>query len=530
MSPAATHQPPAHGNSLVENRFLTASDPETPPAILSMLAAERGDDDALCEALALNPNTPLPDLFELWIRKPLAALENPILTFLTLQNGKVLHQIVPGRIQHALYVALRSAGRDAELNEHLPVKARLKWFNTQEPGTEFYHRCPEPEPLQAPTSNGDYERRKREDAFTQRLFTYLANDPSPRVRKDMVSKIPTHTLGGYRTEPRADIRLLHAKRVSENHGGRSLVEQRVLEELRDTLSKDAEESVRGCIAEGSALENPIFERLARDPSLRVREQLAGRKVPNDTRLCVEAWKTLAETNTETARLVALNHACPFSLRLKLTEHPDLKVRKNAWSVIVFRNGKRQTLLLQRVEQILDRPHKHPELRTIAANKTIPPALAARLAKEKDPLPRIVAANPQLLENERRRLLSEGDHRAARTALEHATGNEILWEALRHPSPGVRAALVRKKGVHASRIRFLLAKDTSADVRRFLVSHLVDAKNLDESERKVVRPQIELVLASATPMEKQGLLYLRPLRKLLALWKARDSLNPLNANS
>jgi hypothetical protein len=76
----------------------------------------------------------------------------------------------------------------------------------------------------------------------------------------------------------------------------------------------------------------------------------------------------------------------------------------------------------------------------------------------------------------------------------------------------------------------LAKDKSVDVRHFLVSHLVDAKNLDETERKVVRPQIELVLSSANPMEKQGLLYIRPLRKLLALWKTRDSLNALNATS
>jgi len=529
MSLTATHQPPSHRKSLEENRLLTAADPETPPAILSMIAAEY-EDESLCEALALNPNTPLPDLFDLWIRKPLAALENPLLTFITLQNGKVLHQIVPGRVQHALYVALRSAGRESELNEHLPVKARLKWFNTREPGTESYHRCPEPVPLQAPPNGADYARRKREDAFAQLLFGYLANDPSQDVRKDMVSKVPTHALGGYRSEPRADIRLLHAQRVSENHGGRSFIEQQVLEQLRDTLSKDPEESVRACIAEGSALENPIFQRLARDPSLRVREELAGRKVRNDTRLCVEAWHTLAETNLEIARLVALNHACPFSLRLKLTDHPDLKVRKNAWSLIVFRNKKKQPLLLQRIEQLLKHPHKHPELRTIAANKTIPPALAARFAQEKDTLPRIVAANPQLLENERRRLLSASDHKAARTALEHATGNEILWEALRHPSPAVRAALVRKKGRHASRIRFLLTQDKSIDVRHFLVSHLVDSKNLDASELKVVRSQIERVLSSATPIEKQSLLYIRRLRKLLAVWKARESLNPLNADA
>jgi len=206
------------------------------------------------------------------------------------------------------------------------------------------------------------------------------------------------------------------------------------------------------------------------------------------------------------------------------------VRKNAWSLIVFRNKKKQPLLLQRIEQLLKHPHKHPELRTIAANKTIPPALAARFAQEKDTLPRIVAANPQLLENERRRLLSASDHKAARTALEHATGNEILWEALRHPSPAVRAALVRKKGRHASRIRFLLTQDKSIDVRHFLVSHLVDSKNLDASELKVVRSQIERVLSSATPIEKQSLLYIRRLRKLLAVWKARESLNPLNADA
>lgn len=521
--------PPVHSllhDDTALDLLSTAADPETPPSVLSLMARDFENNEALCELLALNPNTPLQDLFRLWVRNPLAALENPILVLHTLQSGRVLHQIVPHRVQHELYTALHAAKRPAEVEEHLPVKARVKWFNTTEPQTQFYYRSPEP---QTPEGTRDVVRcvqRGREDDFVKRFFGYLAKDPSPAVRRDMVSKIPTHALGGYMWEAKADIRLLLAKRVSENYGGRGLAESQVLERLRDALSRDSVEAIRCCIAGGGALENPLFERLARDPSLSVRKLLAGRTTPNDTRLCTEGWTILSETSNEIARLVASNYACPFLLRLKLTEHPDLQVRKNAWSVMQFGSRRKRRLLMLRVEQLLQRPSRHPELRTLASNKTIPTLLAARFATLQDPLPRIVAANPRLPDKVRRSLLQESDQRTARTSLEHATGNEILWEALRHPSAAVRAALIRKKGVHAAHIRRLLAKDRSLDVRRFLVTHLVKGKDLDGTERKRVRPQVELVLASASPVERQGLLYMRPLRKALAIWKLRDSLNHL----
>ena len=230
---------------------------------------------------------------------------------------------------------------------------------------------------------------------------------------------------------------------------------------------------------------------------------------------------LADTNAETARLVALNDACPFSLRLKLTEHPDLQVRKNAWSAVEFRSRRKRRQLLQRVGVLLQHPRKHPELGAIASNKTIPSSLATRFATEKDHLPRIVAANPRLQDKERRRLLAQGDDKAARAALEHASGNEILWEGLRHPSANVRAALVSKNGLHASRIRFFLAKDKSPDVRHFLVSHLINNKNSSVSDKTIARAQVELVLASASPCEKRTLLQMRLLRKRLIEWKSQD---------
>jgi hypothetical protein len=513
----------SHPNALISTSLNIAADPETPPAILSRMARTSIGDELLTEALALNPNTPLSDLFELWSLTPLCALDNPIVAFQTFHNGKLLHEILPGCVQHKLYVALRSNKRDDELEIHLPVEARLKWFTGPEPDTGYFYRCPMHLYNEVARGKAGHEQRERENAFALTFFEYVARDPSPAVRKEMVARVPTISLRAYREETIAEIRLLWARRVAEDHGGRGEAEQAVVETLREELARDADEAIRCCIAGGSALENPVFERLAADSSLNVREQLAKRKTTNQTWRCEEAWKALSQTNTEIARLVALNDACPFQLCFQLIEHADVEVRKNAWSVLSFRNRKKRRLLLQRVEQLLRHKSRHPELRTIAANKTIPPKLATRFAHSTDILARVVASNPQLLEKERKRLVSSHDDKTARAALALATENEILWQALQHPSPAVRAGLAKKRGAHAARIRFLLARDKSLDVRRFLITHLIDAKDLDETESALVRPQIELVLSSASPVEKRGLLHCRALRKQLIQWNYQDAI-------
>jgi hypothetical protein len=177
------------------------------------------------------------------------------------------------------------------------------------------------------------------------------------------------------------------------------------------------------------------------------------------------------------------------------------------------------------ESFLPNPSLHPELEAIAANPLIPAHLAAKIARIGGPWARVVASNPQLPEAERRRLLGGPCASTACVAASHATGNETLWTALRHPSESVRTVLVRKQGMHAVRIRFQLAKDPSFRVRSELLKHLVNPKNEDPLDRKFARFQLRLLLDSATQTEKDLFLKNKPLRRLLAEWRTESVTNP-----
>ncbi len=502
-----------------------ATNPETTPSVLSRMANACAGNETLAEALARNPNTPLPDLFRLWCERPFVALENPITTFQTLCSGKVLHQFLPREVQHRLYVALRSSHRAAELEEHLPVEARLRWLTGPEPDIGWFFRDPGGGSVRAPKNPAEAERIRFEDAFALRFFELLGQDPASEVRKEMVTRLPFHSLQAYLQEPDLEIRLKLAIRVTTNHGGRGDEEHRVLEIMRDALSRDPEVKVRCCVAAGDAIQSSVFERLAQDPAFPVLLALAEGSFTGQIMKCEAAWLRLAETHTDLARLVALNHSCPLSVRLKLLDHSDAQVRKNAWSRMEFRNIKHRRRFVCIAESFLSNPSLHPELEVISANPLIPSSLAAKLAKTGGALAKIVAANPQLSETERRRFLGGPCASTARIAVLHATQNETLWTALRHPAESVRTALVRKQGMHAVRIRFQLAKDPSFKVRRELLEHLVNPENEDPLDRKFARFQLRLLLDSATQTEKDLFLKNKQLRRLLAQWRTESASNP-----
>jgi hypothetical protein len=126
--------------------FDLATNSETTPSVLSRMANACAENETLAETLARNPNPPLPDLFRLWCKWPFVALENPITIFQTLCSGKVLHQCLPREVQHRLYVALRPSHRAAELEEHLSVKALVRWLTGTEPDIGWFFTLPEAAP------------------------------------------------------------------------------------------------------------------------------------------------------------------------------------------------------------------------------------------------------------------------------------------------------------------------------------------------------------------------------------------------
>jgi hypothetical protein len=478
-----------------------ATNSETTPSVLSRMANACAGNETLAEALARNPNTPLPDLFRLWCKWPFVALENPITIFQTLCSGKVLHQCLPREVQHRLYVALRPSHRAAELEEHLSVEALVRWLTSTEPDIGWFFRDPGGGSVRAPKHPAEAEWIRSEDAFALRFFELLGRDPASEVRKEMVTLLPFYSLQVSLQKLVVKIRLKLSKSVTTNHGGRGDEEHRVLESMRDALSRDPETEVRCCVAAGDAIQRSVFERLAQDPAFPVLQALAGRSFTGPIMKCEAAWLRLADTHTDLARLVALNHSCPLSVRLKLLDHSDAQVRKNAWSKMEFRNIKLRRKFVWFAESFLSTPSLHPEPEVIAANPLIPSSVAAKLAKGGGALAKIVAANPQLSETERRRLMGGPCASTARVAVLHATRNETVWAAVRHPAECFRTVLVRKQGMHAVRVRFKLAKDPSSRVRRELLKHLVNPKNEDPLDRKFARFQLRLLLNSATQAEK-----------------------------
>jgi len=80
------------------------------------------------ERLALNPNTPKAVLSELFLKHPLAMLENPILSYQVFADYKPLHELLSASQKLALCAALRRAGRETELESLLPLRERREWL------------------------------------------------------------------------------------------------------------------------------------------------------------------------------------------------------------------------------------------------------------------------------------------------------------------------------------------------------------------------------------------------------------------
>ena len=101
-----------------DHDFERANDPSTSPGELATLAGL--EDAELRRAVARNPNTPRSILETLWNRDPLAVLENPVTSLITLVEGRAIAEWLPIMIQAGLCQALTRSGRGDELNAVIP--------------------------------------------------------------------------------------------------------------------------------------------------------------------------------------------------------------------------------------------------------------------------------------------------------------------------------------------------------------------------------------------------------------------------
>ena len=449
--------PPAHTKQEI---LRLASDPTTPAETLAQLAET--SDAAVCYQIAINPNTPEPLLRQLWASHPLATLENPILAYRALTTNDSFHKLLPGEVKLALYDALRRENRHQELEAYLPEDDRCKWLR--------YHQD---------TKEAD---RLPSDLMDS-IHRHLATDPSANVRVAMLDCLPTEQLHLFATDPDIDIRKRLARKTHDlyyyDDDSIGMYDTSI-----DILYRDPDESVRAIVAASTSLTASAHETLANDSSYAVIEILASRGGCRN--LSEVGWRTLVSSGDSLCLSVASNQACPESVRLDLTGHPDAQVRAEAWAKFDFKTSILADKLSEKLETLLCGPFLEDDRSVLAGNPSINPAIVSRLMGCSATVTRVLASNKNLTENDRAALLQNEDPQTAANAVKYTNSGVLMRLGAKHESPDVRAMVAGRVGPCATKLRFILATDPSLQVREAVHSYLTrrvqhfDGTNITET--------------------------------------------------
>lgn len=442
-----------------ERALLIAADPTAPVEILTALAEH--EDNQVGSLLAANPNTPESVLQRLWLRFPLAILQNPILSYRAFTTGESFTKLLPSSNKLALYSALRKEERLEEIETWFPEKERSDWFRP------YWER-------------GEVEKTIASDQLHE-IDCHLATDPSAFVRRTMLTRVGRSALHLYAKDSELEIRLALTKLLptsayydkNESH----------CVPIADTLSTDAAEEVRAAVAERKCLSAEAHIRLAKDASPIVREKLAangGCVDPEET-----GWRELLKDGDKTCELVAKNVDCPDSVRLDLTSHAESGVRVEAWKKLNFSKCQLTEKLGQKIDALFDDPQMSAERAEVAANRSITPVVIDRLIHFGPEVTRILAANKALSQSHLSVLLQIDDEQTASIAMKHSTTNDLLRQGLAHPSPKVRVVLAGLPLPYMQDLRYKLAVDPVLKVREavfdYIKNHVKDHRGRKISE-------------------------------------------------
>jgi uncharacterized protein len=473
--------------NLLEKILIQASDPETSPAILSTLSKRKIKE--ICRRVAENPNTPEIVLKRLWIRYPLAMLENPIVAFRFLEGSKSFTKDLPTEVRLALYEALCSEGRFSEMEEHVPASSRCDWFNYNLDYIVKTNVAPFSDVLD----------------FSKRLYSHIAVDPSSAVRKWAAGYLDYHFVLPMAADEDVKVRLALAKRASQHRDDGKVCE---------ILSLDPSVEVRKVIAHSKNLPTSAHERLAEDSSRDVRFILAkeGGCIPGGE----GGWRTLVKEGKELSVLVASNKCCPKSVLLDLVSHFAADVRLSAWNTYAFEKEetKKET---DQLNALLADPSRLKERTVVAVSPTITGKICRRLLVAEVEVTRALASNRVISEAERIDLLLGADEQTSLLAIKCTDSVSVLAAACNHPSVAVRACIPLKGG-KAIQILPNLAKDPSKVVRQSVCAYLT--KQTGREYRSSFR-QEALALLSKDPVEA---IRLKVAQFLYADWMMLDSLS------
>ncbi|MFN6044389.1 MAG: hypothetical protein ACK49I_02855 [Verrucomicrobiota bacterium] len=442
-----------------ERALLIAADPTAPVEILTALAEH--EDDQVGSFLATNPNTPESVLHRLWLRFPLAILQNPILSYRSFTTGESFTKLLPSSNKLALYSALRKEEQFEEIETWFPEKERSDWFRP------YWER-------------GEVERTIASDQLHE-IDCHLATDPSALVRRTMLTRVGGSALHLYAKDREVEIRLaltrlLPTTAYLDKHESH-------LVPIADTLSTDAAEEVRAGVAACKSLSAEAHTRLAKDASPLVREKLAangGCVDPEET-----GWRELLKDGDKSCELVAKNVACPDSVRLDLTSHAASGVRVEAWKKLNFSKCQLTEKLAQKIDNLFADPVMSTEREEVAANRSITPTVIERVIHCGPDITRVLAANNALSPSHLSVLLQMDDEQTASIAMKHSTTNDLLRQGLAHPSPKVRVVLAGLPLPYMQDLRYKLAVDPALEVREavfdYIKNHVKDHRGRKISE-------------------------------------------------
>jgi hypothetical protein len=440
-----------------ERALLIAADTTAPVEILTALAEH--EDDQVGSLVAANPNTPEPVLHLLWLRFPLAILQNPILSYRSFTTGESFTNLLPISIKLALYSALRKEERFDDIETWLPENERRDWLDYNS------HRI---------DANKNIPSEQRHE-----IDCHLATDHSPIVRKEMLSRVGRSALHLYAKDNELEIRLALTNRLPTGTFREEYESHFV--PIADTLSTDNVEEVRAGVASCRCLSAEAHIRLARDSSSLVREKLAeygGCVGPEET-----GWRKLLKDGDKTCELVAMNVACPDSVRLDLTSHAKSIVRVEAWKELDFSKCQLTEKLGQKIDALFADPDMSAERAEVAANRSITPTVIDRLTHCGPDITRILAANKALQVPHLSLLLRMDDEQTACIAMKHSTSNDLLRQGLAHPSPKVRVVLAGLPLPYMQDLRYKLAVDPVLKVREAVFDYIKNHVK-DHNGRKI----------------------------------------------
>lgn len=417
----------------------TASDPSASAAALKELS--RHADPLVVYQVAANPNTPEAILHSLWITHPLAAIENPLIAYKAFTSGESPHDLLAPAIIMMIYSALRQANRLDEIEQWAPEYEREnRWFSYYSDRKETCETI--------------------SDASFQRLLSHLATDPSSRVREAMVSRLDKSFLPIFAKDAECRIRLAVAKKLP-NHSYYPDHESHLVP-IAKQLAADPDEEVRLLVAACKCLTPSAHQRLAHDPSLAVRENLAAHGSGQD--LEESGWRQLVSEGPKMCKLVASNTACPESIRIELTGHPLPDVSTLAWEHLQINQCTLPEKLAEKIEVLFADPARSPDRAVVAANLSITEPIIVRLMDCEPETTRILASSTALGDHHRSYLMSKDDEATACVAMQHSTSNELLRQGLAHPSPKVRIVLAGLPLPYLQDLRYKLAVDPAPAVR------------------------------------------------------------------